>query len=358
MFMRESERHGTQDTVFLLHGFSRATAMHDEIRPASYPNLSFALKVYYDALSEYTNPLVRESILTEGTMDEETFDVAEGEFLKFVALSRHTRLPLSVTSKQIDQVWHTYTSFTQDYTTFCKRFYGPLFHREPSLTSRPPPQRRIEDLVAVYSMVFGSMPPIWNIEPLKARLRHVEDVYAHLDELDETSTEAYRAFATLFEFEKRGFNTIRDLYGVRRFPMLVEKEFVKQNTRQRVFLWWKWEEDEYGVTVKGANLISFERSRMRAISSKVKKGLNIDGAAFEHGSSPEDFILVQEILQDNMDERNIKRSLFDKVNQAHDRVQRQIDHTYDELEPRDFPSAMYMAARRGDKKYGGSTDPM
>jgi hypothetical protein len=77
----------------------------------------------------------------------------------------------------VDELWHTFIIFTEDYTEFCERTYGRYLHHRPALDT--PTIARPEDspyrvFLADYEEAFGEEAPIH----LWPRLREVGDADA------------------------------------------------------------------------------------------------------------------------------------------------------------------------------------
>lgn len=133
------------------------------MQPMMYHQMGYATKRYYDRLSAYQAPLVKEKILLEKELTEPEFGEAFLELKKFVALCRHSGRPLAMTSPQIDTVWHQFILFTREYHSFCDEFFGGFLHHSPNVPSRPGAPGLLENLIESYESTFGPIPAIWGI---------------------------------------------------------------------------------------------------------------------------------------------------------------------------------------------------
>jgi hypothetical protein len=92
-------------------------------------------------------------------------------FLAVKALHPDTRYGMK---GPVDELWHTFIIFTEDYTEFCERTYGSYLHHRPALDT--PTIARPEDspyrmFLADYEEAFGEEPP----HHLWPRLREIGD---------------------------------------------------------------------------------------------------------------------------------------------------------------------------------------
>ena len=137
--------------------------MATTLRPIQYERMGYALQEYCKQLGAYEVPLVKEKILTDKVMDEETFEQAFGELKKYVSLIRFSGKRLAMTSPTIDEVWHQFILFTREYHSFCETFYGEYLHHSPNVPSRPASRSDLENLVTEYTETYGPIPEIWNL---------------------------------------------------------------------------------------------------------------------------------------------------------------------------------------------------
>ena len=81
---------------------------------------------------------------------------------RFLALCVSTPQPLAPT-KALDQGWHAFILFTNDYSSFCKQYCGHYVHHEPEDPLAPvkdyetvPRTRKLANIV------FGDLSPNWS----------------------------------------------------------------------------------------------------------------------------------------------------------------------------------------------------
>ena len=74
-----------------------------------------------------------------------------------MALTQLTRASLAVLNDQVDEVWHQFILFTEEYHDFCQNIAGKYIHHSPSTSSRPLPQGAKEETVYHYKRIFGKL---------------------------------------------------------------------------------------------------------------------------------------------------------------------------------------------------------
>lgn len=87
------------------------------------------------------------------------------ELLKFLWLARraHSRKDRVACSMyegmiDVDNMWHTFIIFTEDYTSFCKKYFGEYLHHRPNNnSSRKATKKEKDDLGEFLSYVYDNL---------------------------------------------------------------------------------------------------------------------------------------------------------------------------------------------------------
>jgi hypothetical protein len=108
---------------------------------------------------------IRWRILKDEALLAEVADEAITEFRKFLTLIYLGYRGLGMTSKQVDEVWHTAILFTEDYMAFCQDVFGFYLHHRPNTELTPVPSSAGPKFREAYLAVFGGpIPDIWGFE--------------------------------------------------------------------------------------------------------------------------------------------------------------------------------------------------
>lgn len=127
------------------------------------PKTSIDLAKYED-LFNYQAPFLEEKLFKSGKFSsKEEYDIAFLELKKYFLLNEITGLSLSMTSTQVDEVWHQFILFTKQYHTFCEKFFGDYIHHVPNTSFTPMSENGTNYFVDAYIKVFGEIPKIWGI---------------------------------------------------------------------------------------------------------------------------------------------------------------------------------------------------
>jgi hypothetical protein len=114
-------------------------------------------------IAGYPFAQVREKLLAGGKLSQEVVEEAIDEFRKYLMLITLGHRSVAMTSREVDEVWHTFILFTRDYTSFCNDVFGNYLHHQPSLPSDPLGLESRQSFVEAYRKEFGSLHPIWGI---------------------------------------------------------------------------------------------------------------------------------------------------------------------------------------------------
>lgn len=133
----------------------------EDVSTATLAPRSEAVKATIAKIMGYPFSQVREKILLEGSVPEGTVDEAIAEFRKFLCLFAMGYRGMGMTSREVDEVWHTFILFTKDYAQFCEQTLGVFLHHQPGIPSQPlgkEPRRRF---IEAYRAEYGDIPEIW-----------------------------------------------------------------------------------------------------------------------------------------------------------------------------------------------------
>ena len=88
---------------------------------------------------------------------KETYD----EFLKFVYIQKMSNKPVAMMSKKVDEIWHQFILFTQEYYQFCNEFLGFFLHHKPGTKSSPVSKNAEIRFFDLYKEYFGEVHKVW-----------------------------------------------------------------------------------------------------------------------------------------------------------------------------------------------------
>jgi hypothetical protein len=132
-------------------------------------------------LLAFQAPYLEEKLLREGVFPSSTeYQKAFAELKKFFWLYALTGRPLPMTSATIDEVWHHFLHFPDEYHAFCDRFLGHRPRHVPSGAPEPEPERllSLREFFQAYKEHFGAVPRLWVDGPIGT-----DEVAASLDSL-------------------------------------------------------------------------------------------------------------------------------------------------------------------------------
>lgn len=127
-------------------------------------------------LLAYQLPLMEEYLLfkKDFVQTKEQYDMLFLETKKYLALCVLKTERVNMYSRTVDEMWHSFILYTEQYADFCDEFCGKFMHHAPCT----PEQLQTEDLtgfaefVALYESYFGEIHPIWmhdSVELMAAR---------------------------------------------------------------------------------------------------------------------------------------------------------------------------------------------
>ena len=97
------------------------------------------------------------------------------EFKKYIAIlviNNRKGTRVEMVSELVDEVWHTFILFTNEYKKFCNTIFGEYIHHEPNVSSRygvdplfPYKKKQsTEFFYEQYETYFGALPQIWRFK--------------------------------------------------------------------------------------------------------------------------------------------------------------------------------------------------
>jgi hypothetical protein len=93
------------------------------------------------------------------------------KFMAIVVMNHKTDNRVEMVSELVDEVWHTFILFTNEYKKFCNTLVGEYIHHEPNVDSLygidplfPYKKKQsTEFFYEEYERCFGPLPEIWNV---------------------------------------------------------------------------------------------------------------------------------------------------------------------------------------------------
>jgi hypothetical protein len=121
-------------------------------------------------LLAYRAPWLEEKLLKDRMVSsrEEAAALLD-EVKKYLFIGRSDRArQLPMFSRRIDEVWHQFVLFTEEYLKFGTRFFGEYVHHTantaPQNADDQRPPYTFEEFRAVYEPLFGAVSPAWKDE--------------------------------------------------------------------------------------------------------------------------------------------------------------------------------------------------
>ena len=117
------------------------------------------------------NPSPRTVIIKFSNMQEalncynsDEYQEAFTEFKKYVGLIGMHGQQLAMMSEPVDNVWHQFILFTQQYHDFCDDFLGGYLHHVPKTSHTPLDKQNKRTLTSLYKQTFGDPSSLWDIK--------------------------------------------------------------------------------------------------------------------------------------------------------------------------------------------------
>jgi hypothetical protein len=104
---------------------------------------------------------VRQRLLRDGLMPSGWVDEAILEFRRYLGIVAVSPIPMTMSSKAVDEVWHTCLLFTRLYARLCDEAFGHFIHHEPETENEPggPAGRRA--FIEAYRRLYGTPGRLW-----------------------------------------------------------------------------------------------------------------------------------------------------------------------------------------------------
>jgi hypothetical protein len=104
---------------------------------------------------------LKEKMQREKAVSDGDFEVAVAGLKKFFTLILASDGPLAVTSKLVDELWHTFILFTPQYRAFCSRAFGEYIDHQTHTRRTPVPASAFSNFVTQYERNFGPVDKLW-----------------------------------------------------------------------------------------------------------------------------------------------------------------------------------------------------
>ena len=98
-------------------------------------------EIEFEPVASYQHQGVIERLQRTTGIDEEKARTLFEDTKKFLYLSAKYEQPM-IPTKAIDEGWHNFILFTQDYEKFCKSVLGKFVHHQPTPPSEQNPDRQ------------------------------------------------------------------------------------------------------------------------------------------------------------------------------------------------------------------------
>jgi len=137
---------------------------YNGLEPVNEYKLTRNQREFLKKLGSFEAPYLEEKLLESKEFNSiEKYQEAFTEFKKYVALAKFFGKNMSMTSKKVDELWHQFILFTQQYHEFCDENIGEYLHHVPktSISSFTPEYRL--NFINSYKKIFGDVPKIWEL---------------------------------------------------------------------------------------------------------------------------------------------------------------------------------------------------
>lgn len=128
---------------------------------SSKADLSEQQRQMVHRIENYDLSLVMDKLVRDGRIPRSKRALLEREFKRFVALVGFKIYPLAMISPLLDEVWHQFILFTDQYRKFCSETVGAFISHQPDTPSTPVPVIAGENFRSAYARYFGPLPKIW-----------------------------------------------------------------------------------------------------------------------------------------------------------------------------------------------------
>ncbi len=134
------------------------------VKPGLHANLDYSQQQLLERLDGFEAPYLKEKLMSEEVFKTiEEYQHAFTEFKKFAGLAALYDKTISMTSKDVDSVWHQFILFTRQYHDFCKDYVGEYLHHNPRTSLTPLAKDSKNNFIELYQKTYGQIPAIWNV---------------------------------------------------------------------------------------------------------------------------------------------------------------------------------------------------
>ncbi len=96
----------------------------------------YAINIDKQKIMDYPMDHIRARYCKDQGVSEEDAKVYEQELKKwFVVVGMYPDKIIDMFSEEVDELWHTFLLFTQDYQKFCEECFGRFIHHVPKIDS-------------------------------------------------------------------------------------------------------------------------------------------------------------------------------------------------------------------------------
>ncbi|MGH9922102.1 MAG: glycine-rich domain-containing protein [Nitrososphaerales archaeon] len=132
-------------------------------------------------------------------MSDQEIKTCINEFKKFIAIlaiARAKKKQVAMTSEIIDEVWHTFLLFTQEYHKFSEQVMGKYIHHTPNTGSVQFGHDATRYFYESYEKQFGKLHPIWKLRLVESEIAYemnTEDLVTNSEPKQPASDKRYSA---------------------------------------------------------------------------------------------------------------------------------------------------------------------
>jgi hypothetical protein len=124
------------------------------------PPVTTVKKPILEAVMAYQfDPLIHRMMDQRGWKEEKVMSVFE-DLKRFLFLCAVSETPI-VPTRVIDEMWHDFILFTEDYAMFCQSFLGKFIHHRPRRRDEPRSHDKSIKTLAIAKAAFGELSANW-----------------------------------------------------------------------------------------------------------------------------------------------------------------------------------------------------
>lgn len=114
---------------------------------------------------DYANPDLVERMQKKLELPPDQAEVLFLDLIKFLSLCAYRidgNSAALVPPKKIDEAWHNFLLFTEEYDFFCEEFFGTFIHHQPSTSKTALRGNRIVDTIILAKTIYGDLSNNWS----------------------------------------------------------------------------------------------------------------------------------------------------------------------------------------------------